>query len=143
MSGSPLITSFKKDELSTAYGCGMSHFFTPKLNIGLQVHSIYNLNSKFKVYGYESSLGISTAYTIFNGTGSSFWNGGSFELVAELGGGASNFNDDVMFFFGDLSLRAYINNLAFVGIGYNHKRYDKEADNDNKNSLYLSFGFRF
>ncbi len=142
LSGKPLITSFKKDNYSASYNVGISRFLSDKFNIGLQFHNTYNLNKKNKIYDASSSLGISTAYVLFKGEESSLGNKGSFEVGAELGGGSSNFNDDIIFFYGDLSFKVYVENLAFVGIGYNHKRYDNKANTNNDNSLYLTFGFR-
>ncbi len=142
LSGKPLITSFKKDNYAASYSVGISHFLSDKFNIGLQFHNIYNFDKKYKIYDAASSLGISTSYVVFKGSENSFWNGGSFEVSAEFGGGSSDFNDGIIFFYGDLSFKVYVENLVFIGIGYNHKRYDKKADIDNSNSLYLSFGFR-
>lgn len=143
LSGNPIITSFKKDNYAASYNLGFSHFVSEKFNIGLQFHNTYSFDKKAQVYDASSSLGISTAYNFFKGAENSFCKDVSFELCAALGGGVSNFNDDTTFLYGDLSLRVYVRNLVFLGIGYNHKRYDKKIDFDNSNSLYFSFGFRF
>ncbi len=142
LSGNPIETSFEKNNYAASFNVGVSYFVAEKLNIGLQFHDTYEFNKDDRTYNSLSTMGVSAGYNLFTDFENSFWEDGSLELMADIGGGYSNFDSDMYFFYGSLSCRLYFKSMVFVGVGYNHKWHNEDAINYKKNSLFFVFGFR-
>ncbi len=141
LSGTPILTSFEAKKRSVSFDLALVYFVSSKANIRLQFNETFNQNSETETYDALSGIGLGGGYIFFEGKEGSFWEDGTFEILANAGGGFSNFHEDKTFFYYDISCRGYISKTRFVGLGFNHKLYENKKDNTN--GMYVNFGFRF
>ena len=142
LSGTPLLSNLAaSDNYSSSFNLGVYYPIFQSLTCGLQFRETYDFYESTKDYDALSSIGVGVGYAFFEGKQDSFWDGATFEVLTDIGGGFSNLIDDKSFLYADLSCRVYIRKLAYVSIGYNYKLYEEKIDDTN--GIYVSTGFKF
>lgn len=99
LSASPVLIHFGDDAYSTTFNMGVYYSISKSISFGFQFRKIYDFQESLKRYNASSSIGLGVDYVFFEGKDGTFWEGGSFEFLTDVGGGFSNFSDNEDFFY--------------------------------------------
>ena len=141
LSATPFLNSFGTNSYSSSFNLGVFYPVSESLTCGILFKETSEFDKANKDYDALSSIGVGVGYVFFEGEQECFWANGRFEILADVGGGLSNFTDEKAYLYIDLSCRAYIKKIAFVSVVYNYKLYEKGTDDTS--GLYAGFGIRF
>ncbi len=147
LSGTPLSITNADDMQLYAYGLAMGYQFNDRIDIRINVdqfifsYKFDDLNSDRYLVDRLIGLSLGSNITVFKPKDDSFFANSTLGLVGKFGAGISPKYREQESLFYDLSLRANIGKVPYIGLGVNHQFGDILIENDI--SLYFTFGLSF
>lgn len=143
----PLSTSFGDNPQMTSYNFTLGYQIIERLDVrlNLDILNIYEKNSQVNSPNYyERLMGMSIGLgcIALKGKSDTFFKNTRLGFVGKFGAGISPESSEQESLFFDISARAYLGKIPYIGLGINHQITDIFNGSD-FTSLYFTFGIDF
>jgi len=143
----PLSTSFGNPQM-TSYIFSLGYQVIKRLDVRLNL-DLFNVFDKNREVNSSSNycerlfgLSLGLGYSALKGKGDTFFKNTNLGFVGKFGAGIISESREQESLFFDISARAHISTIPYIGLGINHQMYFSTIEPD-LTSLYLAFGIDF
>jgi hypothetical protein len=132
----------------SSYDFSLGYQLTKRFDFRLNADVLNQIEYKPRVFNdtylYDRLLDLSfgTNFRAFKGKSDTFLEKVSFSVFGKFGAGVSPEHLEQQSLFYDVSVRSYLGNFPYLGLGINHQMYDSSYK-PNLVNIYFTFGLDF